>query len=329
MEIKDLTGLSEPLKKLIEVISQGVGALSKPYLIRKTADAKAYEIKVIAESIKANQKSLKQIDYNEEKLSLASIDGESIKAELSLEERTKNRTDFKQQKKQKNIEVITQKAAEQLESESTVSEEPVDEDWTTRFFDYAEDISNEEMQEIWARILAGEIKQPRSYSLRTLELIRNLSKDEANTFMKVAKFAIKSGDSHFLFKGKDGKILNEEYNINYGDTALLTEIGLIQPGAFVNYQILQQPQDSQSVFTTDKIILIAKIKANTPTITMPVDVFSKSGNELLKLVSPNPPFDYLKAIADSIKSDNVEVKYAYIMAWEGNSIRHTQPLLDF
>ena len=54
MEIKDLTGLSEPLKKLIEVASQGIGALSKPYLIKKTADAKDYEIKVIAEAIKDN-----------------------------------------------------------------------------------------------------------------------------------------------------------------------------------------------------------------------------------------------------------------------------------
>jgi len=41
MEIKDLFGLSKPLTKLIKVVSQGVGALSKPYLIRKTADAKA------------------------------------------------------------------------------------------------------------------------------------------------------------------------------------------------------------------------------------------------------------------------------------------------
>ena len=55
MEIKDLAGLSEPLKKFIEVVSQGVGALSKPYLIRKTADAKAYEIKVISQAIKKTE----------------------------------------------------------------------------------------------------------------------------------------------------------------------------------------------------------------------------------------------------------------------------------
>ena len=51
MEITDLAGLSEPLKRLIEVISSGIGNVYKPYLIRKTADAKAYEIKVIANAI--------------------------------------------------------------------------------------------------------------------------------------------------------------------------------------------------------------------------------------------------------------------------------------
>jgi len=75
--------------------------------------------------------------------------------------------------------------------------------------------------------------------------------------------------------------------------------------------------------------LVAKIKANTPTIQMPVNVFTNAGNELLKLINPNPPFDYLTAVAKSIKNENVDVKYGRILAWEGTKIRHTQPLQDF
>jgi hypothetical protein len=62
MEIKDLAGLSDPLKKLIEVISTGVGALSKPYLVRKTADAKAYEIKIIAQASKITSTIYRKLD---------------------------------------------------------------------------------------------------------------------------------------------------------------------------------------------------------------------------------------------------------------------------
>ena len=55
MEIKDLIGLSEPITKLIETVSLGIGGMYRPlgtmlnanaesYKIRKIADAKTYEI---------------------------------------------------------------------------------------------------------------------------------------------------------------------------------------------------------------------------------------------------------------------------------------------
>ena len=43
------------------------------------------------------------------------------------------------------------------------SEHSVDEGGTTRFFDYAEDISGEGMLGLWSEILAGEIREPKSY----------------------------------------------------------------------------------------------------------------------------------------------------------------------
>ena len=60
---------------------------------------------------------------------------------------------------------------------------------------------------------------------------------------------------------------------------------------------------------------------------MPVNVFTNAGNELLKLINTNPPFDYLTAVAKSIK--NVDVKYGHILAWEGTNIKHTQPFQYF
>ena len=327
MEIKDLTGLSEPLKKLIEVVSQGVGALSKPYLIRKTADAKAYEIKVIAESIKDNQESLKQIGYNEEKLSLISLDGETIKNELTLEERTQNRINYKEQKKQKNIESITQKAAINLESEETVSSEPVDEDWTTRFFNYAEDISNEEMQELWARVLAGEIKQPNSYSLRTLELIRNLSKDEASAFTKVAKFAIKVNKDALIYKGDNNEIL-DKFNIRFDDIALLQEIDLLHSGEFVSYSLKKTPNINKIGFQFGDTIVVTEKQANSPEQSFSVMLFTKIGKELLHLVKSEPEFEYVQLFAKKLRTETTSVKYGKILERNKKFIKHTQPLIE-
>ena len=47
-EAKDLIGLSQPLTKLVEVVSSGLGTLYRPREMRSVADAKAYEIKALA-----------------------------------------------------------------------------------------------------------------------------------------------------------------------------------------------------------------------------------------------------------------------------------------
>lgn len=348
MKFNDILGFGKvlPIDKLMDILSSSVGRISKPYFDRKDVDTKAYEIKkiaqaraeemkIIANAVNENFQLTGSIEYKKDKITISSPKEIPIEKQNPLllnppiEERAQERLNFQDAKKQLNIENITAFAAEELKNEPPITDEALDEDWTTRFFGIAEDISNEEMQALWGKILAGEIKQPKTYSLRTLELIRNLSKIEANTFMKVANFAIKSGNANYLFTGKNDEILKEKYNINYSDRALLTEIGLIQPGTFVNYQLLQQPNDSQRIFTSGHIIIIVKIKANTPTVQMPVDVFSNSGNELLRLIKSTPPIEYLASIANSIKSENVDIKYAHILAWEGDSITHTQPLQDF
>jgi uncharacterized repeat protein (TIGR03899 family) len=322
MEIKDLTGLSKPLTKLVEVLANSVGAFSEPYLIRKKADAKAYEIKVIADSIKENQNSLKEIGYSESKLSLSSNSNE-----LTVNERTKNRLDFKENKRQENIENITQKAAKNLESESEVSDEPVDEDWSTRFFNYAEDISNNEMQELWGQILAGEIKQPKSYSLRTLEVLRNITKEEAEIFIKSSNLVISSSNSPFLFKGEND--LLSKYDFTFEDRLLLTEIGIIQPETNISRGLNKTGSDLLTYFESGNYLIKITKKANTKEYRIPIFRFSKIGGELLKLLTPNPNSEYLKEFCMSFESEKMETEYAFIVSIEGNAIQHSQPWMKF
>jgi hypothetical protein len=264
MKLNDILGLGKilPIDKLIEIVSNSVGKISKPYFDKKDVDIKAYEIeklaearakemKILATAVKENFQLTGGIEYKEDKLSISSPKElpteipQTILINPPLEYRTQERLNFQEAKKQLNIENVTAFAAEELKNEPPVTDEPPDEDWTTRFFRIAEDISNEEMQALWGKILAGEIKQPKTYSLRTLELIRNLSKKEADTFMKVAQFAIKSGNAHYIFKTNNDDLLSKNHNVQYDDIALLTEIGLIQPGDFVSLQLFQQPNDSK------------------------------------------------------------------------------------
>ena len=42
--------------------------------------------------------------------------------------------------------------------------------WTSSYSEAAQDISDEGMQELWARVLAGEVTRPGSTSVRTLSV---------------------------------------------------------------------------------------------------------------------------------------------------------------
>lgn len=333
MEIKDLAGLSEPLKKLIEVISAGVGGFSKPYLIRKTADAKAYEINTIAQAIKQNQEELKTIEFTDEKLSLMSSGNDALKNNHSLEKRTQQRVEFKEQKRQKNIESITQKAVENLESECSVSDSPVDEDWTARFFNYAEDISNENMQELWGRILAGEVKKPKSYSLRTLDVLRNLSTEEAEIFIKFGSLAVMSQGSAFLLNFNSEKLLRDKYHFQLEERLLLQELGLLS-STDLRFNIEKTADEKkQAVLVTNDTIIIQEKLANKPDQKIDVIVFTKIGKELLQLIKEKTDIDYIQLLATKLDRVNGPIKYAKIIRYlPDDRVRHSQlidiPLTD-
>ena len=69
-------------------------------------------------------------------------------------------------------------------------------DWFLRFFESASNVSNEDMQKLWATILAGEVTNPGSFSLRTLDTVYNMSQNEAMIFLEATKIII---DDSFFF----------------------------------------------------------------------------------------------------------------------------------
>lgn len=61
-----------------------------------------------------------------------------------------------------------------------------DDDWMNAFIRYAEDASSEQLQQLWGRVLGGEIRRPGSFSRRTLRFMADLDKDVAMLCESVA-----------------------------------------------------------------------------------------------------------------------------------------------
>jgi len=72
-------------------------------------------------------------------------------------------------------------------------------DWYMRFYEGAGFISDEKLQSLWAKVLAGEIQDPGKFSLRALDTLRNMSQKEASLFQKLLPFVIYSYYTKFIF----------------------------------------------------------------------------------------------------------------------------------
>ncbi len=59
------------------------------------------------------------------------------------------------------------------------AEEIISDDWLNIFTGYAEKASSEQLQDMWSRVLAGEIRKPNSVSLKTLQFVSVLDKETA------------------------------------------------------------------------------------------------------------------------------------------------------
>lgn len=249
----------KPIEKLIEVISQGIGTLYKPNAIRKEAEAKAYEIEIIE---RAKSKAL--------------AEGKEIDADTF--ERIQERLIHKELKRQKSIDTVSQIAADQLKHETTVSEEPVNEDWTTRFFNIVEDISDEEMLNLWGRILAGEVKRPKTYSIRTLEFIKNLSKEEATIFNKIGSCALFASGKYFI----NEEMLKTICNHSLDEILALKELGILNVTE-LQLQLNKEKGSELFILYGAKGLLIKRVATGADK-HLKGTVFTKLGMELLPLI---------------------------------------------
>jgi len=342
MALGDLFGAGKvlPIDKLVDMFTNSVGRLFKSHFTKKDADAKAYELremakaqsdamKILASGYKEASQITAGIGYKDDRVTIeapkelpAVPQPTSIEiSEPPLEQRAIARVNYKEAKKQLNVESVTSIAFEQLKDEGPVADEPVNEDWATRFFNIVEDVSDEEMQVLWGRILAGEIKQPKSYSLRALELLRNLSKEEAEIFTQIANLAIYSKGSYFIFKVNNEEFQNKFY-LSFTNIMKMVEAGIINSEQSIAYNIKSSPNPVRSFFIIGESVITMNRPANAPEQNIPIYKFTQSGSELLKLIVSNPPFEYLKEIANYLKTNGTTVYHGQLLEYLGNSVRH-------
>ena len=181
------------------------------------------------------------------------------------------------------------KKADELCSEITDEIPQQDLDWHMRFYDDSGYVSDETMQETWAKVLAGEIYHPGAYSRRTLTCLKNLSKEEALLFKKTCAASIRIGNNVLL--PRFGGIM-EKNGITYDDVLKLDDCGLIKSDIGMTLGMSVGPEFG-ILTSNNQFVLLVKENPNTVNkrkrLDLPEYTYTACGRELYSVVNDKEP----------------------------------------
>lgn len=215
------------LETLAGIARDFLGIWIEPSKIRRLADAQAYSIQQLSKTITSARFEGVDIKYDKDGVVLVPASEVEALAQ-TLPERAIKGQSISLLREQLNRERIIGYAAQVLskEDESNGNKAPKDDpspkapdvDWLHAFFESARFANREEMQKLWGQILAGEIKDPESYSPRLFISLKHISKRDAETLQKVFKYAV------------SGLFIPEYFvdRLTYEEWSLADELGFIK-----------------------------------------------------------------------------------------------------
>lgn len=286
VEVKDIAGLSEPFCKILDVIVNGIN--SSPRRYKRIERAK---IQIAKE--KAAQERDKML-----KDALA----------LQLRDRLNSPREIREWK---NVVDVIGVSADILSTITDVNEDPVDPDWSARFFDYIKNCSDETVKNLWAQILAGEIRTPGSFSLRTLDMLRNLSKSDAET---IVKYAHRVSEYGFI-----------SFDVPALDVAKLVDIGFIN-GSPLHANIDAKIDEQKIIYHNRKWVLTLIVKEKAETGHYDVHSLTQPGREIVPLIDIVDDDAFLHDFAKKVKKSfhqSISIAKHVFVSQEGDMITYS------
>ena len=186
------------IEKLIEYTASGIGSIAAPLLAPWKAGREAKAKKIAARGEIEVRKILVEGRADTMQI-IASAHAEArgilvspnslVEGEIEIGDAIAQRIQFQEEKRHSNIRAVVQQAAVELGDNEVPDIEP-NHDWVARAFNEIQDVSSEEMQRWWAKVLTGEIQRPGSVSLLALDILRNLDQSAAVLFRRFCSLCV-------------------------------------------------------------------------------------------------------------------------------------------
>ncbi|MFN4163816.1 MAG: DUF2806 domain-containing protein [Ferrovibrio sp.] len=224
--------------RLLELAAQAFGGAVEPWQIKRRAKALAEADRTTRLLAAQAEQELKQVRAGEARIvdgAVVPIDNPVGGAYLieqadapRLIQMAQAASEADAARRVLNLASIFEKARDEgptVDDTTETAEKPVDPDWFVRWRLNAQDVSDELMQQLWARLLAGEIQRPGAFSLKTLEILSQMTRDDANAVADLGQYVI----SGSLYRHRPNKTPPFPYP-SFEDILRFEEMGMISGG---------------------------------------------------------------------------------------------------
>lgn len=200
--------------------------------------------------------------------------------------------------------------------------ESFDEDWLFRWRELAGQVSKEQIQELWGRVLAGEAVAPGAYSLRTLEFLRAISEADAALIAKVAPFML---NQLHCANHKMGAELVQYRWVAYADLLELEALGLVMGANISGHEVSVGTMVEGkfiATFEVDNVVIVVTDKDPARRFTISGFSMTALGKQIMSLWSGPGDSEYIDWVATSILEQGFDVMLGEINDRSDGMIRY-------
>jgi hypothetical protein len=331
------------LKRLLDLFENAVGGALRPWQTRRVeganTDARIRERLLLAQAeldiadLRAGRKKIdaagKLITVeNHQPLLLggpaevgtAGMDGAHIAQEFAMAAQDAGQSQAMQRAVNlKRIALFAEEDVEDIDRQTGPFESEgqpprVDADWFTKWRNGAQDVSREEMQRLWAKLLAGEVAKPGTFSMHTVDFLSRMSSADADLLARAAPFVTSGG----IVKLNDDFLTR--HMVSFEDLLDLDDMGVINgtAGFGLSYTLGYENFAGRAISTLEcngsaLVFDMGEIANAPPKLVFQVLTTTKVAREILSLASFPANEEYLQAIADmAIENGAHEVQHGTI-----------------
>ena len=215
-----------------------------------------------------------------------------------------------------NLDLVSEAAACQFKGneDAHTSREvgQIDDDWLNHFEKEASQRSSEDMQHLFGKILAGEIRRPSSFSIKALKIMGEIDQVAASLFKRLCSMCIVLRNSE-TDKIIDARVISpygnaahnglSKYGLAFDELNILHEYGLIISDYNSYYKIVVDFRANAGEFellyqNTSLDLLPEGNQKGRQELKLHGVALSKAGKELVNVVGVVPIDDYTHDLAN-------------------------------